>query len=366
MSVRPLRILAVVPSLGVGGAERVLTTLSEIWVASGHTVLIATLGDEPNAAFVPPAAVEVVALRVAGDSSGVWQGISNNLRRVGAISTLIAEWRPSVAVGFTTHASILTAFAAAHQGVPCVVTERNFPPSNPIGAVWSTLRRVAYRRATIIAMQTERAAAWARKEWDAERVVVVPNPLTGDLLREPHSDGRSKTIVFLGRLAPVKRPLDAITTFAESTLAPWRLQIVGDGPLRDAGHALAVSLGVADRIDWLGVRSDVGDLLRASAIALFTSSTEGFPNGLLEAMAAGCAVVSTDCPAGPAELLLDGECGLLAPVGEPAMLGSAIRSLIEDPGFRTRLGQSARARALDFAPIVVGQQWEDVLQRAVP
>ncbi|MEO5800705.1 MAG: glycosyltransferase [Gemmatimonadales bacterium] len=362
---RPLRILAVVPSLGVGGAERVLTTLSQLWVESGHTVLIATLGDEPNAAFVPTAAVEVVALRVAGDSPNPWQGIRNNLNRVRAVGALMARWRPDVAVGFTTHASVLAAIAAAREGIPSIVTERNFPPSNPIGAGWSIMRHQAYRRARVIAMQTERAAVWARGEWGQGRVRVVPNPLANGLMVAPTFEGRAPTITFLGRLAPVKCPLDAIAAFAESTAAPWRLQIIGDGPLHSAGVAFAESLGINDRVDWLGVRGDVGALLRASSIALFTSRTEGFPNGLLEAMAAGCAVVSTDCPAGPAELLLDGECGLLAPVGETGIIAAAIRTLVEDPQRRNQLGNAARTRALEFAPAVVGRQWEAVLQRAV-
>jgi|CXWL01.1.fsa_nt_gi glycosyltransferase involved in cell wall biosynthesis len=366
MTVRPLRILAVVPSLGVGGAERVLTTLAELWAASGHTVLIATLGDEPNHAFVPSPLVDVVSLRVAGTSSSRWQGLINNMKRARAIAEVIADWRPSVAIGFTTHASVLTAYAAAREGVPCIVTERNFPPSNPIGTGWAILRRGAYRRASVIAMQTERAARWARARWDPKRVVVVPNPLAGDLLRTPTREGRATTVTFLGRLAPVKRPLDAIAAFAAATVPPWRLQMIGDGPLRSAGETLAASLGVADRVDWLGIRGDIGDLLRSSTIALFTSSTEGFPNGLLEAMAAGCAVVSTDCPAGPAELLRTDECGLLAPVGETQMIAAALRRLIEDPQLCARLGRAARARALEFAPVLVGCQWEAVLQRTVP
>ena len=117
----------------------------------------------------------------------------------------------------------------------------------------------------------------------------------------------------------------------------------GEGPDRTALEQQATALGVRDRIRFLGHRTDVPDLLLACDVFALPSLYEGSSLATLEAMAAGCAVVSSAIP-GTDELITHEEDGLLVPPNDPAALTEALRRLLEDPELRRRLGRAARAR----------------------
>lgn len=355
------RILCVAPSMGVGGAERVLSELAASWHARGLAVGLALLSDEANAAFGVPAGVETIRIDGAGDSRGVVDALCRNHRRLADLRATIVRFAPDVVLGFTSHAGTLAVLAAKPLGVPAFLSERNFPPNNPIGRIWGALREVAYRQAAGIIMQTDRAAAWARTRVPPSRIGVIPNPLAPGFLASAPVAGRDDAVLYVGRLAVEKRPAWALRAFAAGAPPSWRLRLVGDGPLRADCERLARELGIADRTEFLGVRRDVADQMRRAPVLLATSATEGFPNAILEAMASGCVVVSSDCPAGPAELLDGGRCGLLAPVHDATALAAALRRAIDDPALRAALGAAAHERALQYTPERVMPRWDAML-----
>jgi glycosyltransferase involved in cell wall biosynthesis len=118
----------------------------------------------------------------------------------------------------------------------------------------------------------------------------------------------------------------------------FRAAFVGQGP--DVPDVAALG----ERIELLGARSDVPELLCSSDVFVLSSRSEAFPISILEAMAAGLAVVATDV-GGVAEAVVHGETGLLVPPGDPHALAEALDLLLRDPDLRRRLGSSGRARA---------------------
>jgi glycosyltransferase involved in cell wall biosynthesis len=139
----------------------------------------------------------------------------------------------------------------------------------------------------------------------------------------------------LGDLVAAMREIGARTTA--------HLLLVGDGPARRSTEALVRRDGLTARVHFLGERSDVPSCLRAADLFVFPSYTEGLPNALLEAMAAGLAVVTTDIP-GCRDLITHEREGLLVPSGSPSAFAAAITRLLEDPALGQRLGQAARAK----------------------
>lgn len=119
-----------------------------------------------------------------------------------------------------------------------------------------------------------------------------------------------------------------------------RLVMVGDGPLDATLRAQAVTLKVADQVDFLGPRSDVADLLPAFDIFALPSQTEGLSIALLEACATGLGVVATRVGGNP-EIITHDQTGLLVPVNDAQALGDALERLLNDPGLRVRLGTRA-------------------------
>jgi glycosyltransferase involved in cell wall biosynthesis len=123
-----------------------------------------------------------------------------------------------------------------------------------------------------------------------------------------------------------------------------RWVVVGEGPEASAIEALAAERGIERHVIMLGLRTDVPRILQAADIALLTSKSEGIPLTLIEAMAAGRPVVSTDVGGVP-EVVVDGETGLLAPCGDDARLAEHLVSLAVDPARRAELGRQGSRRA---------------------
>jgi glycosyltransferase involved in cell wall biosynthesis len=151
--------------------------------------------------------------------------------------------------------------------------------------------------------------------------------------------------LFAGRLAPQKavgdllRALDLLQ-HVRGDLVTW---IAGDGPDRAALEDLARAFRLGGRVRFLGHRDDVPRLLAAADLLVLPSRYEGLPNVVLEAMQFGKPVVATAAP-GTTEVVVDGETGLLVPVGRPPALAQAIRTVIDDPELARRLGEAGRAR----------------------
>jgi len=168
----------------------------------------------------------------------------------------------------------------------------------------------------------------------------------------------------MGRLVPQKGfdvLIRAFATLADE-LPDWHLTILGEGPERSALKALVHRLGIGDRVHLQGRTVDPDSFLAASAVFALPSRYEGFPNALLEAMANGCACVSTRCDSGPADLIADGENGRLTPVDDVMSFAEALGALMEDANVRSQLGQHARKSVLRFSLDTVFNAWDTVFR----
>jgi glycosyltransferase involved in cell wall biosynthesis len=122
---------------------------------------------------------------------------------------------------------------------------------------------------------------------------------------------------------------------------PWTIDLVGDGPLMDAGRALAAELGIAERIRFMGQRMDVPELMDDADLFLLISHWEGFPRSILEAMRAGLPVIASDV-GGCKESVQEGVTGCLVPQGGEAILAQRIRALVANEAERVRMGVAGR------------------------
>jgi glycosyltransferase involved in cell wall biosynthesis len=157
--------------------------------------------------------------------------------------------------------------------------------------------------------------------------------------------GQPPLILGAGRLTRQKDFPTLIRAFALVTAQrDCRLMILGEGQERSALESLAAGLGLGDRVALPGFVTDAMGYMSHARLFVLSSAWEGFGMVLVEAMAMGTPVVSTDCPSGPREILRDGELGPLVPVAVPEALASAMRQVLDSPPDRERL----RRRAADF------------------
>ncbi len=160
----------------------------------------------------------------------------------------------------------------------------------------------------------------------------------------------ARLIVCTARVEEQKQPLAAVAVFERVAHAnpDVHLVMVGRGPLLEATRAAADATGVGDRIHLVGHQQNIPDWLAAAAVWLLPTLGEGFSLGVIEAMAAGCAIVSTRCP-GNDEVLVEGENALTARVGDVEGMAAAVARLLSDPSLRGRLSASARETARRFS-----------------
>jgi glycosyltransferase involved in cell wall biosynthesis len=237
-------------------------------------------------------------------------------------------------------------------------------------AVLRRARDLALRRAARIvcpsASLRELSLRWGVPP---EKVVVLPNPVAPPEGLADREELRSRhglegpTLVFAGRLTPQKSLDVALAALARSDGVS--LVLAGDGPDRAELERRASELALDGRARFLGPqpRETVFELLRAGDAALLSSSWENFPHMVVEALAVGTPVVSTDT-GGVAEVVTHGENGLLVPPGEPDALAAAIERYFGDESLRERLRAAAAPSVESYAPEQIYGRLEAILAEA--
>jgi glycosyltransferase involved in cell wall biosynthesis len=389
-TLRPLRLRPVPPrgdrlrvrillqnAHGTGGTIRTVLNLSG-HLARDHDVEIVSVLKRSRKPFFPiPSGVTVT---YADDRFAPKGRVARLLSRLPSVLTPVDE----ASFRLMTLWSDLCLLRAVH-GSPADVLMPTRPSLNllvaevgPRGAVtigqdhmslesyqpWlrrEILRR--YRRLTVVTTLTEAARAGYETALAGSGVRVVQIPNAAPRLPARPSRREHKVVLAAGRLVHTKGFDLLIRAFAQIAAdhPDWTLRVFGGGPRRDKLIALVGELGLTGRVELRPRTRDLhGEMERASVYAL-SSRREGMPMVVIEAMGMGLPVVSFDCPFGPAELITPGRDGLLVPPGDVDAFAAALRTLIEDPGLRDRLGdqalRSARAHHLDR----IGPRWSTLI-----
>ena len=266
---------------------------------------------------------------------------------------LLRREHPVILHTWMFHANIPGRVLGHLAGVPIVISsERTMGQESRFRYA---LNRLTHPLADRVVCVSQRVADFAAGVIGIppQKLVVVPN---GIPVEEFQMDNKAETraalgisvtslvIGTVGRLHPVKGTRHLIEAFAQCrTSCQLVLLVIGDGPQRAQLESLAQRLGIADRVYFLGNRTDVPRLLQAMDVFVLPSEWEGMPNAALEAMATGLPVVAT-AVGGTPEVVVDGVTGLLVPPRNSEALAQAIAQLLADPELRRRMGQAGRER----------------------
>jgi glycosyltransferase involved in cell wall biosynthesis len=341
MSSRATRPIAFfLPSVRLGGAQRVVVNLVQGITRRGLPVDLVLA--EAAGVFLDqlPREARVVDLRSPRLS-----------RSIRPLITYLRRERPRVLVSSLTHANLVALWASrlAGRSTPVVVTVHNtMSQATTERSGWAVrlepyLMRTFYPWArSVVAVSCGAADDLASTlGLPREQVRVVYNPvITPELLalsRQPpdhpwFEPGQPPVILGAGRFTGQKDFPTLIRAFAEvRRQLPARLIILGEGDGRGSLETLIGELGLTDDVALPGFRENAMAYMARSALFVLSSAWEGLPTVLIEALAAGARVVSTDCPSGPREILQDGRLGSLVPVGDPPALAAAILATLKSP-----------------------------------
>lgn len=352
--------------MGSGGAERVASVLSAAWSSAGHAVtLMPTFSGRGDCFYDLAPGVELSYL--ADRVQTRHRGPLNQVARLRALRTHLKDSRPDVVVSFLSNVNVAAILAAAGSRIPVVVCERSDPFVIPTPPLLRLAMRLLYPFAQVLVVQTLAVEAKYRESRMRLPVIrVIGNPVEPSLLALPSAVPQARRrILAMGRFSDEKRFGLLIDVFAQLAAAhpDWDLKILGDGPLRQVLLAQVGHLGLRDRVSLPGTVREVGPELANADLFALCSSYEGFPNAMLEAMAAGLACVVFDCPSGPKELSDEGRAARLVPSGDREGLRREMERLMSDAGSRADLGCRAResVEARFSTPVILGQ-WQSLFR----
>lgn len=225
-------------------------------------------------------------------------------------------------------------------------------PNLELGFFQSRLRRMLYPRAAGLIGQTKKYAQLAQSLRLNDRIAVVPNPvLAREIVPE---ENRKNVVLTVGRLIATKHHDRLIRMFASLPEKHWNLVIAGDDAQKQENRArlieLSQELGVADRVHLVGSRADIETFYDEAKIFAFTSSSEGFPNVIAEALASGLPVVAYDCVAGPSDLIISGTNGFLVKQYDDETFRDRLMKLMTDESRRRAMSAQARASVARLSP----------------
>ncbi len=367
-----MRILTVsyeFPPLGGGGARVVYGVAREL-TRRGHEVDVVTMG---YPGLPAEEVVDGVRVRRVGqprkrpDVCHTREMIRHHLKAIPELLDRIRQGRYDVNhTHFIFPDGVASAVARWRTGLPFVVTAHgsDVPGYNPdrfqfqhrlLSPVW---RRVT-ASADAIVCPSRHLETLVRRQRAGASTLVVPNGIDTDRFTPRQQPGGRRVLV-VTRMFP-RKGVQYLLRALEAFDLRARVDIVGDGPYLDELRELASRLRVDVRFrGWLDNDSpELRRLFERANIFVFTSHSENFPINLLEAMVAGCAIVTSDT-SGCAEVV--GDAAVLVTPGDVVQLGRALERLLEDPEECRKLGAVARDRVVSrFSWPAVGARYEEVL-----
>tara|TARA_Y100001958_G_C21248081_1_gene580289 strand:- start:449 stop:1549 length:1101 start_codon:yes stop_codon:yes gene_type:complete len=239
----------------------------------------------------------------------------------------IVKINPDTVVSFGDWFNSYVVIATSLLNKPVYLTNRMGPNIN-YGKFMELFNRFTYTKATAMIVQTNRAKAIMQNKYKIKDIRVVPNGIKPmNIVNRKHEN----VIITVGRLNKEKGHSVLIEAFSRLKNKRWRLDIVGHGPERDNLEKQVSNLGIQSRVRFYGYRKNFQDLLSAASIFVLPSFYEGFPNALIEAMSVPLTCVSSDCVAGPREIINHGKNGFLFETGNVDALTIILDDLINDP-----------------------------------
>lgn len=232
------------------------------------------------------------------------------------------------------------------------------------GKLMQLLAKSMFAFADGVILQTRQCANFFPKRVQ-RKAVILPNPLNEQFLGKQYVGERRKTIVAVGRVDENKNHQMLIQAYEDimSEYPEYQLVIYGDGDRRQQLLEYIREKKLTQKVSMPGKVKDVAAHIREAAVYVLTSNTEGMPNSLIEAMVLGLPVISTNCPCGgPETIIQDGVNGLLIPVGDTKALAEALKKILGNQEYACKLGENAAKLSEELHPDKVNRQWEQYLE----
>ena len=342
-----------------GGAERVMSQLANQFSEHGYEVyMITSFQDEEE--YTLGDQVKRINLEKEQDFG---DRIKRNIRLIFKLRRVLKSIKPDMIVSFMQEPNFRAILAARGLGIKNIVSVRNDPNKEYGGKIGWIVGKVLLPLADGCVFETEEARSWFPRKLQKKSKIIFNEVDKSFFDTEWHPKGQ--TVVTIGRLAEQKNQQMLIKAFSgiASRFPVSRLEIYGEGPLKDQLQELINTLHIQDRAFLMGNIDHVNEVLSKARVFVLPSDYEGMPNALLEALAVGVPCIATDCPCGgPRMLIKNGVNGFLISVGDAEGLQESIQTLLLDEQMAENISLAETNTARKFKSDKVYQEWNEYFE----
>lgn len=367
-----MKIVFHLNSMGHGGAERVVSILSDYFVRAGHTVIIATewYSDKEYALAKGVSRVSVGLTPADGKKGRLGKAWS----RLAHLRDFLKQEKPDIVISFCCKANFRSAFALFGIKTPLLVSVRNNPREDY--APYRLATRYMEHKAAGCVFQTPDAQSFFSALFQKKSKIIF-NPLSEVYYTKKEAASvdspltRKKEIISVGRITAQKNQMLLLQAFAAITeqYPEYVLRMYGDIEDKSLYETLSAYIRkqhLEEKVSFMGTTDDIPGAIQNAAVFVLSSDYEGMPNALIEAMVLGLPCISTDCPCGGSALLIeDGVSGILTPVGDVEALSRALTYMLADTGRAEAMGLKAKQLKEKVNPERISREWLEYIDEIV-
>lgn len=357
------KIVIVITGMSFGGAERVTANLSNYFVSCGNDVTIISLTKtEP-------------AYRLSEKIHYIWfdeslrkNAVHRDIALIANIRKEIKKLKPNLILGMMSYSGALAAYACAGLNIPVLLSERNDPNTSiAFKNIEKLIIKFAYRHlASDAVFQTLAAKEYYFGKKD--KGFIIPNPLyLEDMPAANQGMNMSFRIISAGRLSRQKNYELLIRAFVKvhAKYPRYTLTIFGEGEKRKDLETLISDLGLIDSVFLPGIENNIFTQMQNAECFVMSSLYEGMPNALIEAMAMGLPVITTDYSEGRGTVVDDKKNGLIVPRNNENALSDAMMFFIENQKDAEKMGKRASAIRERLDSNLICKQWLNCIEECV-
>ena len=360
-----MKILFFLPALNSGGAERVVATIANTLSSNGDQVEILTLNTDVSFYSIDEN-VTIVGMNETISKSGLKRKLTIPFIEIARRNKFISEvksYKPDIVISFLYTTNVLSLLAKNKISSPLIISERSDPTH--YGSMQQYICKKLYPKSDRIVCQGNVVANYYKKQ--NGRCTVIPNPLNEKSVGT-YQKTKSNKIVTVGRLIAAKNHALLIDAFYEvkDEFPDSILEIYGEGELRQTLQEHINSLGLSNRVFLPGSKQNIVAELNDAACFVLSSDFEGFPNVLIEAMATGIPVISTDFPSGIArELITDGDNGFLIETGNKNQLIEALKKILSDKELQITFAEKNLDVLEKYSELNIAHLWKSLCEDVI-
>ena len=351
-----MNIVFAIPSLGFGGAERVVSILASEFANKNRVTIILTSGKN-NVVYKLHQNVEIYTLRNNTSNIKKWLEFRKQCKKLKA----------DIVIAFMDAIGIIASIFLVFTNIPVICSERNDPSesSRKLNISYRILKNISTNLIKGYVFQSDGARAAYPIKCQKKSSIIL-NPIDSSCIPLRDDNTIKRRIVNVGRLHTQKNQKLLINAFAKSLFFKngFTLHIYGSGPEKDNLMSMIMELNLENKVFLEGNQNDILEKIKNSSLFVLTSNYEGLPNSLMEAMAIGIPCISTDCSPGGARMLIkaDESNGILVPCNDEEKLVEKLDILYSNPDLLNTIGKNAKKIINESDVKKIATEWKTFIE----